>query len=172
VLTALSFIARGLLLATRPQALNARFWRVAPHVNDTLLLAAGVGMAVVGGFNPLTTPWLATKLVLLLAYIGLGTLALKRGKTPQQRAIAFVLANIGQQQHQLGGQPGRGQRVESTDHRHAHPGRQQQGVVDMRGHTPEARIQRLWPGGQQQATGNKRQRGQHRAGEMQMFQGR
>ena len=53
---------------------------------------AGVGMAVVGGFNPLTTPWLATKLVLLLAYIGLGTLALKRGKTPQQRAIAFVLA--------------------------------------------------------------------------------
>ena len=92
VLTALSFIARGLLLATRPQALNARFWRVAPHVNDTLLLAAGVGMAVVGGFNPLTTPWLAAKLVLLLAYIGLGTLALKRGKTPQQRAIAFVLA--------------------------------------------------------------------------------
>ena len=81
-------------------------------------------------------------------------------------------ANIGQQQHQLGGQPGRGQRVESTDHRHAHPGRQQQGVVDMRGHTPEARIQRLWPGGQQQATGNKRQRGQHRAGEMQMFQGK
>lgn len=75
VLTALSFIARGLLLATRPQALNARFWRVAPHVNDTLLLAAGVGMAVIGGFNPLTTPWLATKLVLLLAYIGLGTLA-------------------------------------------------------------------------------------------------
>ena len=36
-------------------------------------------MAVVGGFNPLTTPWLAT-VVLLLAYIGLGTLALKRGK--------------------------------------------------------------------------------------------
>ena len=65
---------------------------MAPHVNDTLLLAARVGMAVVGGFNPLTTPWLATKLVLLLAYIGLGTLALKRGKTPQQRAIAFVLA--------------------------------------------------------------------------------
>jgi uncharacterized membrane protein SirB2 len=92
VLTALSFITRGLLLASRPQALNARFWRVAPHVNDTVLLAAGVGMAVIGGFNPLTTPWLATKLVLLLAYIGLGTLALKRSKTPQQRAIAFVLA--------------------------------------------------------------------------------
>lgn len=92
VLTALSFITRGVLLAVRPQALSARFWRVAPHVNDTLLLAAGAGMAVIGGFNPLTTPWLATKLLLLLAYIGLGTVALKRGKTRQQRAVAFILA--------------------------------------------------------------------------------
>ena len=36
--------------------------------------------------------WLAAKLVLLVVYIGLGTFALKRGRTPRTRAVTYVAA--------------------------------------------------------------------------------
>lgn len=92
VLTALSFILRGGLRAWRPQALRARFWRIAPHLIDTTLLLAGVTLAVQARLNPLEHPWLAGKLWLLLVYIALGSVALKRGKTAAQRGVAYGLA--------------------------------------------------------------------------------
>ena len=47
---------------------------------------------VIGAYDVLRTPWLLTKIVLLVVYIVLGTIALKRGRTPQVRAAAFVAA--------------------------------------------------------------------------------
>lgn len=94
VLTALSFAIRGGLRAWRPQALRARFWRIAPHLIDTTLLLAGVTLAVQARLNPLEHPWLAGKLLLLLGYIALGSVALKRGKTAAQRGTAYGLALV------------------------------------------------------------------------------
>ncbi len=62
--------------------------RILPHVNDTLLLSAGIGMVVLLGQYPIQQAWLTAKLLALLAYILLGTLALKRGRTPRVRALA------------------------------------------------------------------------------------
>jgi uncharacterized membrane protein SirB2 len=36
--------------------------------------------------------WLATKLVLLVAYVALGTLALKRARSPRARSVCFAAA--------------------------------------------------------------------------------
>lgn len=66
--------------------------RVAPHVVDTVLLASALALAWVGGFRPLEVPWLEAKLVGLVVYILAGTIALKRGRTPRIRALAFVTA--------------------------------------------------------------------------------
>ncbi len=43
-------------------------------------------------FWPHQHPWLVAKLIALVIYIGLGSVAIKRGRTPLQRASAALLA--------------------------------------------------------------------------------
>ena len=86
------FVVRGVLLRVAPTALHSTWARVLPHVLDTLLLAAAIGMLVVARINPLESPWLTAKILALLVYIGLGTIALKRGRDPATRLVAWLLA--------------------------------------------------------------------------------
>jgi uncharacterized membrane protein SirB2 len=44
------------------------------------------------GYSPLEQPWLATKIVALLLYIVIGSVAIKRGKTRRIRLIAWIAA--------------------------------------------------------------------------------
>jgi uncharacterized membrane protein SirB2 len=67
-------------------------WRRLTAAIDTLLLAAGVGLWTVLQLNPVASPWLGVKLLLLPVYIVLGTLALKRGRTPAIKRAAYVAA--------------------------------------------------------------------------------
>jgi len=60
--------------------------------NDTLLLAAGLGLAWMTHQYPFALPWLTAKLGALLAYILFGTIALKRGRSLRQRAMSGLLA--------------------------------------------------------------------------------
>jgi uncharacterized membrane protein SirB2 len=60
---------------------------------DTSLLGAAVLLLVILQLNPLFTPWLLTKLVLLLVYIVLGSMALKRARSRQLR-LYYLLAAL------------------------------------------------------------------------------
>lgn len=73
-----------------PETLAARWVRVVPHVVDTLLFASAVWLAWQLGRGSL--PWVGAKLVALVVYIVLGSIALKRGSTAAGRAAAFVAA--------------------------------------------------------------------------------
>ncbi len=86
------FLLRGAWMLAGSSRLSARWVRIVPHLNDTVLLASGIALAWTLGLTPLEHGWLAAKIVALLAYIGLGTLALKRGRTRAQRTAAFVAA--------------------------------------------------------------------------------
>ena len=66
--------------------------RWASVVIDTLLLATGVSLWIALGLNPLRETWLGAKLVLLVAYIVLGSMALKRSRTRIGRGFFFVAA--------------------------------------------------------------------------------
>jgi len=92
-------IASGFLFGTRGALALARW----PHVMhpvlrygsmaiDTVLLAAGITLMFVIGQYPFVDGWLTTKLILLIVYIVLGTLALKRAKTQSSRATCYGLA--------------------------------------------------------------------------------
>jgi len=86
------FLARGLGVLTGgawPMHLLARRASVAI---DTALLTAGATLWAWGGWHPLQQPWLGTKLALLLVYIGLGTLALKRARPGWPRAACLLAA--------------------------------------------------------------------------------
>ena len=89
------FVLRGAWRAVSPERLAARWVRVVPHVIDTVLLASALWLAWQLGSG--AAPWISAKVVALVAYIALGTVALKRGRTPAVRAGAFfgALATFG-----------------------------------------------------------------------------
>jgi uncharacterized membrane protein SirB2 len=89
VLTAGGFLLRGAWMLRGSPLLQHPLTRVLPHVNDTLLLAAGIGMMLLLRQYPFVDGWLTAKLLALLAYILLGTIALKRGRTRAIRLGAF-----------------------------------------------------------------------------------
>lgn len=86
------FFARGLLMLADSPLLRSRLLRIAPHVIDTLLLASAIGMAAASRQYPFVEGWLTAKLIALFAYIGLGSIAISRGRTRRARAIAWLLA--------------------------------------------------------------------------------
>ncbi len=86
------FIARGVLMLRGSALLEARFVRVAPHVVDTALLASAVWLAWFLHQYPFVDGWITAKVLGLLAYIALGMIALRRGRSLRVRAVAFAAA--------------------------------------------------------------------------------
>jgi uncharacterized membrane protein SirB2 len=74
-----------------PLALRAR---AASWIVDTGLLGAGSLLWATLQINPFVQTWLGAKLLLLLVYVGLGTMALRRARTPAAR-VAWTAAALG-----------------------------------------------------------------------------
>jgi uncharacterized membrane protein SirB2 len=85
VITGSLFILRFVWMSQGTLHLRGRWVETVPHVNDTLLFISGLMTASVIGELPLQAPWLTTKLFILLAYIVLGSIALKRGRSTKIR---------------------------------------------------------------------------------------
>jgi uncharacterized membrane protein SirB2 len=86
------FFLRGVWMLRDSPALQQRWVRIAPHTVDTVLLASAITLAWQLGISPSTHPWLAAKIVALLLYIVIGSIALKRGKTKRIRLVAWLAA--------------------------------------------------------------------------------
>jgi uncharacterized membrane protein SirB2 len=84
------FLLRGAWMLRASNMLHAKWVRIAPHVVDTLLLASAIGLAAWSHRYPGQQPWLTAKILALFGYIVLGSIALKRGRTPAQRKAAFA----------------------------------------------------------------------------------
>ena len=86
------FLVRGIwMLADSP--MRQRAWvKSLPHLIDSLLLATAIILAWWSGQSPLANSWLTAKVAALIAYILLGSVALKYGKTRLSRGAAFVAA--------------------------------------------------------------------------------
>ncbi len=91
-LSLLGFIVRGILMLSGSPLLWSKFTKVTPHIVDTVLLGSGIALIFATGFYPTEQPWLMGKILALVLYIILGTIALKRGKTIAIRLIAGILA--------------------------------------------------------------------------------
>ena len=85
------FATRGAWMLWSPERLRERWVRIVPHAIDTVLLASALWLAWQLGAAG-AHGWLAAKVVALLVYIALGTVALKRGRTRGVRIAAFVAA--------------------------------------------------------------------------------
>lgn len=86
------FALRGVLMLANSRHVNSPWLRYASYTVDTLLLTAALMLTTVIHQYPFQTGWLTMKVVLLVVYVVLGTIALKRGRTRTARVVAFVAA--------------------------------------------------------------------------------
>jgi uncharacterized membrane protein SirB2 len=66
--------------------------RLASYGIDTVLLTAALMLVTMLPGAVFANGWLTTKLVLLVVYVVLGSLALKRTRTPRARRLYFIAA--------------------------------------------------------------------------------
>jgi uncharacterized membrane protein SirB2 len=88
------FIFRGGLMLARSRWLESRVLRVVPHVIDTVLLASAVVLALIIQQYPFVNGWLTAKLLALIIYIVLGSIAIRRGRTRGARIAALAVALV------------------------------------------------------------------------------
>ena len=92
-------VTSGALFAARGVAVwMGASWAMAPGLRrlsyaiDTALLGAALLLLAILDLNPFAVPWLATKIALLMLYIVLGSLALKRAPTASLPMLSLVAA--------------------------------------------------------------------------------
>jgi len=92
IATGLLFLARGAgMWIGSPIGMSAPV-RYLSYTIDTVLLTAALMLAVATRQFPFEQPWLTVKVILVFVYIALGSMALKRGRTPSTRQIYFMAA--------------------------------------------------------------------------------
>lgn len=91
-LTLALFLLRGWWMLLDSPRLQDRWVRIVPHMVDTLLLASAIGLMLIVRQYPFAHDWLTAKVLGLVAYIVLGTIALKRGRTKRVRVTALLAA--------------------------------------------------------------------------------
>ena len=92
VVSGSGFLLRGIGVLSGSSLMQQRWLKITPHIVDTVLLVSAIGLSIQLQQYPFVHSWVTAKVIALLAYIVLGTIALKRGKTWNQRLIAFILA--------------------------------------------------------------------------------
>jgi len=86
------FSLRGVLMLAGSRAANHVALRWLSYAIDTTLLTAALMLATMLHQYPFVHAWLTVKVLLLVAYIVMGTIALKRGRTRRGRVLAFFAA--------------------------------------------------------------------------------
>ena len=89
------FVVRLYLIAKRPSALSQRWLRLTPHINDSLLLGFAITLAIWSAQYPLQQQWLTAKVLALIVYIALASIALgsfrrQRGNTLLYGSAAII----------------------------------------------------------------------------------
>jgi uncharacterized membrane protein SirB2 len=92
VLSVTGFFLRGILMFRSSPLLAARWIRVLPHVNDTILLTAALTLAAMSGQYPFVDNWVTAKVFGVIAYIILGSLALQVGRALVSRIACWLAA--------------------------------------------------------------------------------
>ncbi|MCB1575482.1 MAG: SirB2 family protein [Xanthomonadales bacterium] len=92
ILSGSLFTLRGLLMLMRSRYTNHVALRMLSYAIDTTLLTAALMLVTVLHQYPFVQAWLTVKVLLLVLYIVLGVLALRRGRTRRAQVTSFVAA--------------------------------------------------------------------------------
>ena len=84
------FVFRGALMIVDSALLASRVLRILPHVIDMFLLVSAVWLVLLLRQYPFVHGWITAKVLGVVVYIVLGSIALRRGRTRRMRITAFV----------------------------------------------------------------------------------
>jgi uncharacterized membrane protein SirB2 len=92
VLSGAGFFIRGIWMIRESPWLHKKWVRVLPHIIDTALLVSAILLALQIRQYPFGHAWLTAKVLALIAYIVIGAVGLKYGKTKKIRVTAWLVA--------------------------------------------------------------------------------
>ena len=92
VLSGSGYFIRGLWMLNDSPWLQKKWAKVAPHIIDTMLLASAIALTVQIQQYPFVHGWLTAKVLALVAYIVVGAIGLKYGRTKKIRIAAWLAA--------------------------------------------------------------------------------
>lgn len=87
-----SFIGRVYLAEKRPEMMALKWIKIGPHIINTLLLITGFTLVFQGSWLSGEYGWIVAKLIALVAYVGLGIVAIKSQGDLRWKAFAGALA--------------------------------------------------------------------------------
>jgi uncharacterized membrane protein SirB2 len=104
------FALRGTLMLARSALANHAALRYLSYAIDTTLLTAALMLVTILHQYPFVQGWLTVKVLLLGAYVALGSLALKRASTRRAQvgcffaaiAVFLLIASVARAHHPLG----------------------------------------------------------------------
>jgi uncharacterized membrane protein SirB2 len=110
VLSFMLFLLRGAWVLNGHALPRHVVIRTTPHVVDTVLLTSALWLTTIIQQYPFSDAWLTAKVLLLVAYVVLGSLALRRARTRAGRILAFggavlaflFLVSVARLHHPLG----------------------------------------------------------------------
>jgi uncharacterized membrane protein SirB2 len=110
VISVALFVLRGALMLAESPWQRTVVLRYLPHAVDTALLTSALMLTTVVHQYPFADAWLTAKAVLLVAYVVLGNVALRRGPTKALRIAALAgallvvafLVSVARAHHPLG----------------------------------------------------------------------
>jgi uncharacterized membrane protein SirB2 len=92
LLSIVSFVGRVILAQMDSEMLEQKWVKIGPHIVNTLLLITGFTLVFQGGWLSGEYGWIVAKIIALLGYVGLGTLAIKSQGTLRWQAFAGAMA--------------------------------------------------------------------------------
>jgi uncharacterized membrane protein SirB2 len=92
VLSGAGFFIRGVWMIRESPWLHKKWVRVLPHIIDTTLLVSAILLTWQIRQYPFGHAWLTAKVLALVAYIVIGAVGLKYGKTKKIRVTAWLVA--------------------------------------------------------------------------------
>lgn len=87
-----SFVGRIYLAEKRPEMLEQKWIKIGPHIINTFLLITGFTLVFQGSWLSGEYGWIIAKLIALVAYVGLGIVAIKSQGELRWKAFAGALA--------------------------------------------------------------------------------
>ncbi|MDO1509088.1 MULTISPECIES: SirB2 family protein [unclassified Neisseria] len=92
-ITILLFNLRFWMRCAKPENPLPKLLKIIPHFNDTLLLFTGLWLMKITHFTPFgNADWLGVKILILLAYIGLGMMTVKAQPRTPKANLGYVLS--------------------------------------------------------------------------------
>jgi uncharacterized membrane protein SirB2 len=89
-LSVVLFLLRFVLSTLQSPLLQKKWLKILPHIVDTVLLVSAATLCVMLKQYPLVDAWVTEKLLALLMYVFMVTLALKLGRNGFMRGVGLV----------------------------------------------------------------------------------